>query len=142
MIESTISMSIHNNTDGYELLGRLLDNQRDSHSYAGPTGGANLPRSRLINSTSSTPRKTYLGLLFLWFWTVVFAVLLVIVIKVYEAKGVLTKWQKDTYNFITTGLIFFLGLSFYVRVKLTCIFLTHTSIGSLQGACQRSLHPP
>ena len=60
--------------------------------------------------------RSSLKLLLPWIWTVAFAIALIIVVKVYEDKGVLTSSQKNAYNLITTGLILFLGLSFYVRV--------------------------
>lgn len=101
-------------TDNIALVSMHSDSQGDSHSHEGPP-----PTSNSTNPARPSEIRPYLRLLFPWFWTVAFVVWLVIVIRVYEAKGVLTKWQKDTFNFITTGLILFLGLSFYVRVKLT-----------------------
>lgn len=56
-------------------------------------------------------------------WTFACALSLILVIVKYEGKGVLTSKQKDIYNFITTGLIVILGLSFYVRVKLTVVLV-------------------
>ena len=77
--------------------------------------------------------RTHLRLLFPGLWTVAFAVVLVIVVKVYEAKGVLTPSQKNAYNVVTTGLILFVGLSFYVHVDwhMQPKIHTHATIGSL-----------
>ena len=65
--------------------------------------------------TADSNAHIYTNLLVSWVWTILFEVALVIVVKVYENKGVLTDTQKDTFNTISTGLILFLGLSFYVR---------------------------
>ena len=57
--------------------------------------------------------KTFVKLLSLWIWTIVLTILLVVTVNIYEAKGVITSAQKDTYNVLTTALILLLGLSFF-----------------------------
>ena len=71
----------------------------------------------LITTDSRRPEddtKIISRLLFPWIWMVLFVVAVIIVVKVYEQKGVITPSQKNTYNLVTTALIVFLSLSFYV----------------------------
>lgn len=58
-------------------------------------------------------------------------------IKVYDTKATLNPSQKDQHNFCLTGLILFMGLSFYVNAD-ECMpknLPIYAFVGSLQGAC-------
>lgn len=47
----------------------------------------------------------------------IFLVVLVVFVKVFEQKGVLTPTLKNTFNLLSTALIVLLSLSFYVSMK-------------------------
>ena len=104
--------------DDTELL--ILKPQASGESRAGPVGATSPGSPPTVKDGKLAKQdadfRSSLRLLFTWIWTVAFAIALIIVVKVYEAKGILTTSQKNAYNLITTGLILFLGLSFYVHV--------------------------
>lgn len=49
-----------------------------------------------------------------WLATVTFIVLILVVFKIYQGKGVITSKQKTTFNGIITALSLLLGLNFFV----------------------------
>lgn len=49
--------------------------------------------------------------------TIVFGTLIIIVIRAYQLKGNISKGQKHAFNTLSTGLILFLGLSFFDAFK-------------------------
>lgn len=61
--------------------------------------------------------KLSFKLLFPWICTAVFLVFLIITVRVYEQKDVITSSQKNNFNLISTALIVFLTPSFYVSLK-------------------------
>ncbi len=50
-----------------------------------------------------------------WIWTVLFIVGYIIIVVVYSRKNVFSPAEKSIFDFLTTGLSVFLGLSFYVN---------------------------
>lgn len=60
-------------------------------------------------------------------WTVVFAIFIFAVAKIYLAKGNITKTQKATYNLIQTALILALGLNLSVSDDSICSIRTYYS---------------
>ena len=93
----------------------MLNLQASRESRAGLIGATSYGSPPIVEQHGDS--RSSVRLLFPWIWAVAFAIALIIVVKVYEAKGVLTPSQKAAFNVITTGLILFLGLSFYVRVN-------------------------
>ena len=79
-------------------------------------------QSRLDDSTTSTTWLV-IGLLI----TVVTVILIAIVIKVYQARDVLTSSQKHAFNTIITGLILVLALNYFVSC-LYCTFVSQSLI--------------
>lgn len=54
-------------------------------------------------------------LLLPWAFTIIFASAFVVLVKLYQAKGVLSPLQKHSYNVLAIGLILFLSASLLVR---------------------------
>ena len=52
-----------------------------------------------------------------WAWTILLTITLVVVVKVYAGKGVITSHEKDSFNGLSTALILLLGLSFFEAFK-------------------------
>ena len=96
----------HSHSSGYDGGSRVLTGAESARSL--------LVVEHPLTAESPSDISIIAKLLFQWIWTITFAVALLIVIKVYDAKAILTPSQKDQYNFWTTGLILFLGLSFFV----------------------------
>lgn len=72
------------------------------------------PPSRLRDSLKLSKHFT---LLFSWLWTIIFLVVLIIFVKAFEQKNVMTPTQKNTFNLLSTALIVILSLSFYVSMN-------------------------
>ena len=70
-------------------------------------------------SSQGTPKTqlTFLKSLVPWTFTILLLVVTVIIVKVFEAKGVITPWQKNEYQFLTTAIILLLALSFLKSFK-------------------------
>ena len=68
-----------------------------------------------ITQFKHSESKTFLKLLLLWIGTIFWTALVAAMVKIYQAKGVITPAQKAVYNFLTLVLILILGLSFFVR---------------------------
>lgn len=66
-------------------------------------------------------------LLVRWIWTLVFAIFIFAVAKIYLAKGNITKAQKANYNLIQTALILALGLNLSVSDENICSIRTYYS---------------
>lgn len=85
----------------------------------------------------------YWRLFLAWLWTTVFTIATLGVALAYQEK-VLTPIEKGRYNFLTTALFLFIGLSSLVRVRISqrrrAVFNSLT--GSLQRSCQKSWSPP
>ena len=77
----------------------------------------------------------YESLSFPWICTVLFIVAYVIVVIVYDQKNVFTPSEKHVFDFVTTGLSVFLGLSFYVSSKLPLKNPPNLLQGGFQRAC-------
>lgn len=107
------SMAGHGDGDNFEMPSLDSQSLRDDGQSQQISASAISPSSPLI--TRPAEPQQFIKLFFPMGWTISFTIALVIVIKVYEGKGILTPSQKNAFNFITTGLILFLGLSFYVR---------------------------
>ena len=81
-------------------------------------------------------------LIFPWIWTLILVVSIIGVVRAYEQKGVITRNDKYAFNVLSTLIILFLGLSFYVSLSRAGIsgsvrpLLNHShSTGSIQKPC-------
>ena len=105
------------------------------------TGGVSATPSRepLVVSPPSrlqgSPKLSKYGmLLFPWLCTTIFLVVVILFVKIFEQKNVLTPTQKNTFNLISTGLIVLLSLSFYVSMNwfwkrtLSCVWLATRNV--------------
>jgi hypothetical protein len=63
--------------------------------------------------------KIFIKLLMPWIGTIISAIVLVVVVRIYEAKHIITSAQKDAYNLLTIAWILLLGLNFFVSLPLT-----------------------
>ena len=68
-----------------------------------------------ISSLPNTQPRRTLRLLLPWTFTTIFAVAVIVLVKLYQTEGILTPSQKNTYNVLSTGLVIFLGASLLVR---------------------------
>ena len=78
--------------------------------------GAKIPdsaRSRQINLSMLS------NLIFPWISTIIFVASVIALVRAYEQKGVMTPSEKDIFNIVSTALILFLALSFYVSCACT-----------------------
>lgn len=96
--------------DDIELSGDLRERHGPSEASRSNSPHPLIPGSQQSHEPSNRVR----GLLAPWIWTLIFAIALVIVIRVYGAKSILQPSQKNEFQFITTGLLLFLGLSLNV----------------------------
>lgn len=74
---------------------------------------ADPPKSRHVNLSILS------NLIFPWISTVTFVATVIALVRGYEQKGVMTPSDKDIFNILSTALILFLALSFYVRYACT-----------------------
>lgn len=85
------------------------------------TGGVSATPSRepLVppRRRDSSKVSKYFMLVFPWLWTIIFLLVLIIFVKVFEQKHVMTPAQKNTFNALSTALIVLLSLSFYVSMN-------------------------
>ena len=61
---------------------------------------------------SEARSRSFLRSLLQWAWTVGLLVALIVIVKVYESKHIITPPQKNQYQFLTTAIILLLGLAF------------------------------
>ena len=77
----------------------------------------NHPAGRRHRRHHHHQHATVRRLLFPWIWTILLTVTLIVVVKVYEGKDVITAHEKDSFNGLSTALILLLGLSFFEAFK-------------------------
>ncbi|KAL8666575.1 MAG: hypothetical protein Q9202_001373 [Teloschistes flavicans] len=115
-------------TGGSEDIADDIELSGDLRERHGPTEASrsNSPHPLIPGSQQShEPSNRVRGLLAPWIWTLIFAIALVIVIRVYGAKSILQPSQKNEFQFITTGLLLFLGLSLNESFKGLAKVLRH-----------------
>ena len=71
---------------------------------------------RTLRLRGSPKNSKLFKLLFPWIWTVIFLLSIIVTVKVFEQKNIITPMQKNTFNIISTALIVLLSLSFYVSL--------------------------
>lgn len=54
--------------------------------------------------------------------TIVFIVLIIAALKIFEDRGNVAKFDKRVFNFVITGLSLLLGLGFFVSTSAFCFF--------------------
>lgn len=100
--------------------------------------GTAIEMSRVVIATSTPhdqPHKKSISqrkgkiwkLLVRWLWTLLFAIFIFVVVKIYLAKGNITKSQKATFNLIQTALILAMGLNIFVSDIKSCKIKTYRS---------------